>query len=548
MNYRQAYESFDLAHESRRVFGAGTPNVNVAVLCCDRYCGGDRLALRWTDEAEATARLTFEQLSEQSQRLARVLTEQGVGPGDRVACLLPRVPELVVTLLAVWRIGAVYQPLFTAFGPKAIEHRLNTAGARVVVTNTANRSKLDSLNTPPLTVLTVCQGGCSAQSSDIDFHEAVMAADLGLPVVERDTKDPFLIMFTSGTTGPAKPVLLPISALLSFEVYMRLAVGLHDDDRFWNIADPGWAYGLWYAVTGPLLMGQAITLFDGAFTVESLVRVVEQFDINNLAGAPTAYRALIAAGPKAVDTLKGRLRAVSSAGEPLNPEVIRWFAKHLAVTIHDHYGQTEMGMSLCNHHALEHPVTAGAAGVSLPGYRVVVVDEQLNPLPAGQPGVLAIDLERSPLFWFSGYEGMETKSLQGRYYLSGDTAECNADGTISFIGRDDDVITSAGYRIGPFDVESALVEHEAVVESAVVGKPDPERTEIVKAYVVLGKGWTSSAELEAELKTFVRNRLSAHAYPREFEFVENLPKTPSGKIQRFILRSQEQARSQEMTQ
>ncbi len=544
MDYQQAYDGFNLAHESSRVFGESTSNVNVAILCCDRYCGQNKLALRWTDETQAASLFTFDVLQEQSQRLARVLAAQGVAPGDRVACLLPRVPELVVTLLAVWRLGAVYQPLFTAFGPKAIEHRLNTAGTHVVITDTANRTKLNGLNTPPLTVLTVHRDEAAIDPTDIDFHAALTAAESDFAAVPRSTDDPFLIMFTSGTTGPAKPVLLPIAALLSFEAYMRLAVGLREADRFWNIADPGWAYGLWYAVTGPLLMGQAITLYDGGFTVESLITVVKKFDINNLAGAPTAYRALIAAGPDALAPLKGRLRAVSSAGEPLNPEVIRWFDSHLDVTIHDHYGQTEMGMSLCNHHALEHPVTAGAAGVSVPGYRVVVVDEQLNELPAGKPGVLAIDLERSPLFWFRGYEGMETKSLQGNYYLSGDTAECNPDGTISFIGRDDDVITSAGYRIGPFDVESALVEHQAVVESAVVGKPDPERTEIVKAYVVLREGLAPSPELEAELRTFVRNRLSAHAYPREFEFVETLPKTPSGKIQRFILRNQEQARSE----
>ena len=233
---------------------------------------------------------------------------------------------------------------------------------------------------------------------------------------------------------------------------------------------------------------------------------------------------------------------VSSAGEPLNPEVIRWFAEHAGVTIHDHYGQTELGMVLCNHHGLAHPVHVGSAGFAIPGHRIVVLDEQGRELPAGQPGILAVDRERSPLCWFAGYHGLPTKAFVGKYYLSGDTVELNPDGSISFVGRSDDVITTSGYRVGPFDVESALIEHPAVIEAAVVGKPDPERTEVIKAFVVLATGYGPSAELEEQLRQHVRQRLYAHAYPREVEFVSELPKTPSGKLQRFILRNQEVAR------
>ncbi|MCY1430159.1 Acetyl-coenzyme A synthetase [compost metagenome] len=243
--------------------------------------------------------------------------------------------------------------------------------------------------------------------------------------------------------------------------------------------------------------------------------------------------------------LKGRLRAVSSAGEPLSPEVIRWFADNLGVTIHDHYGQTELGMVLANHHALQHKVHMGSAGFSIPGHRVVVLDEQGNELPAGQPGILAMDRKRSPLMWFGGYEGMETKAFVGDYYLSGDTVELNEDGSISFVGRSDDLITTSGYRVGPFDVESALIEHPAVMETAVIGKPDPERTELVKAFVVLCPAYRATPELAEELQQYVRKRLSAHSYPREIEFVDELPKTPSGKIQRFLLRNQEIAKQKE---
>jgi acetyl-CoA synthetase len=317
---------------------------------------------------------------------------------------------------------------------------------------------------------------------------------------------------------------------------MRDAVGLEPDDVFWNIADPGWAYGLYYAVIGPLALGHATHFYSGAFTAESTVSLVSEFGVTNLAGSPTAYRLLMASGPAAVAPIKGQLRAVSSAGEALNPEVARWFAEHLQVPVLDHYGQTELGMVVANHHNLKHAITPGSAGFPVPGHRVVVVDEADGELPPHVPGVLDVDRENSPLFWFTGYEH-QIESSTGRYYRSGDIVELNEDGSISFVGRADDVITSSGYRIGPFDVESALVEHPAVVEAAVVGKPDPERTEIVKAFVVLAAGHAPSDDLSRELQQHVRARLSAHAYPREIEFMTELPKTPSGKVQRFILRA-----------
>ncbi len=234
--------------------------------------------------------------------------------------------------------------------------------------------------------------------------------------------------------------------------------------------------------------------------------------------------------------MKGKLRVVSSAGEPLNPEVIRWFGEHLAAPIHDHYGQTELGMVVNNHHRLRHTVHPGSAGFSMRGYRAVVLDDTGKELPPNIPGELAMDIAKSPLMWFQGYHQAPTPSIAGGYYRTGDTVELEPDGAISFVGRADDVITSSGYRIGPFDVESALIEHASVVEAAVVGKPDPERTEIVKAFVVLKGGFEPSPALADELQQHVKKRLSAHAYPREIEFVEALPKTPSGKVQRFILR------------
>jgi acetyl-CoA synthetase len=322
---------------------------------------------------------------------------------------------------------------------------------------------------------------------------------------------------------------------------MRDAVDLRPEDRFWNIADPGWAYGLYYAVTGPLMMGLTTTFYDGPFTAESTYRIIETHGITNLAGSPTAFRLLIAAGAEAASRVKGQLRAVSSAGEPLNPEVIRWFEEHLAAPIHDHYGQTELGMVVNNHHRLRHTVHLGSAGLAMPGYRVAVLDDEGHELPPHRQGELAIDIARSPLLFFHGYWQQPTPAIGGGYYRTGDTVELEPDGCISFVGRADDVITSSGYRIGPFDVESALIEHPAVIEAAVIGKPDRERTEIVKAYVVLSDNFEASDALAEDLCQYVKRRLSAHAYPREIAFVKSLPKTPSGKLQRFILRNSEAA-------
>lgn len=535
-DYDAVYREFDTASAERDILGDAP--FNAALLCCDRHVGQNRTALIAVSPDGTSRHLSFETLKDQSERFAQVLRDNGIGVGDVVACLLPRVPELFVTAIALWRLGAVYQPLFTAFGPKAIEHRVTESGAKIIVTDAANRHKLDGFGFAG-TVIAIE----SSVAGDLDFHTEIAAREAGLELVIRARDDPFLIMFTSGTTGPAKPLFVPIHAIASFASYMTNAVGLRPDDSFWNIADPGWAYGLYYAVVGPLALGHTTLMYDGPFTVESTTRIICEQGITNLAGSPTAYRLLIAAGPDALAAIKGQLHAVSSAGEPLNPEVIRWFAQHLDTVIHDHYGQTEMGMSLCNHHALTHPVQPGAAGYSMPGFRMAVIDRDDQELAPGIAGDLAVDLDQSPFFWFTGYHGMATPALGNRFYRTGDTAERNADASISFVGRDDDVITSSGYRIGPFDVESALLEHNAVVEVAVIGKPDPDRTEIVKAFVVLQTGFAPTPALSLDLTTHVKRRLSAHAFPREIEFVDELPKTPSGKIQRFILRNQEIAKA-----
>lgn len=514
--------------------------VNACVACCDRWAGDGRVALIH-DRGGVTTRVTFAELQKRAARFAHLLQRLGIGKGDRIAAMMPRSPDMLAVLLGAWRAGAVYVPLFTAFGPKAVESRVHGSEAKLVVTDAANRPKLDGAERMPQ-IVTIGGGEKAVAAGDLDFEtEMAKGSDAFAPVpLERD--DLIMMLFTSGTTGSPKGVRVPMFSLAGFLAYMRFSVDLRPEDRYWNIADPGWAYGLYYAATTPLLMGVTTLFSEDPFTVENFYRVVKQYGVTNLAGAPTAYRLLMAAGDEAAAQVKGQLRAVSSAGEPLNAEVIRWFDRALNAPIRDHYGQTETGMVLCNHHALAHPVHEGAAGYALPGYRVVVIDENDNELGPGQQGELAIDRRNSPLMVFRGYWGREPLPDSQRYYRTGDTAEINDDGSISFFGRADDVITSSGYRIGPFDVESALIEHPAVADVAVIGKPDPERTEIVKAFIILKPGYEGTDALREELTQHVRRRLSAHAYPREIDFVSELPKTPSGKVQRFILRAREVAK------
>lgn len=529
---------FELAQITREFAGDFEQGMNAAIECCDRHCTPGRIALRWENQHGESTTLSFEELRQRSCQFAHFLVSQGVKPGDRVAGLLPRVPELLVVILGTWRAGAVYQPLFTAFGPKAIEYRVNASEARLVVTDSTNRHKLvDVAACPP--VMTITRNGAELPTGDHDYHNQLPGFDTHFEAVLRHGDDACMMLFTSGTTGLAKGVSVSNRALVAIYMYMRYAVDLRPDDTYWNIADPGWAYGLYMGAIGPLLLGNTTLFYDGPFTVEASYRLIEKYGISNLAGAPTAFRLLIAEGPERASAAKGKLRVVSSAGEPLNPEVIRWFGEHLGCPINDHYGQTEIGMVLCNFHGLTHPVRPGSAGLPVPGYRLAVVTDDGQEVAPGEQGILAVDRENSPMYYFQGYWRQDTAAFVGKYYLTGDMVELGTDGTITFVGRGDDIITSAGYRIGPFDVESCLIEHPAVAETAVVGKPDPERTEIVKAFVVLKSGHQPSPALADELQQLVKRRLAAHAYPREIQFVTELPKTPSGKIQRFMLRRQD---------
>lgn len=541
----QAYQEFDYEQLIETQLFGNPQSINAYEECCGRYVGLNKVALIWQGKNGESSQWTFEQLAEASAQLANYFQQIGLKQGDCIAGLLPRTPELLITIFATWRIGAIYQPLFTAFESKAIEHRVETAQTQLIVTNEEQRPKLNGIQLA--NILTVHQQD-TAHRQDPDFWTEINQQSSEQRPVMLTFEDDFLMMFTSGTTGLAKSVPVPLKAVLAFKEYMRHAVDLREEDSFWNLADPGWAYGLYYGITGPLGLGHSIIMDERAFSVDNALEIIRQYKVSNLTGSPTAFRMFFGFKEKFDETIKSHLRAVSSAGEPLTPEVIHWFKNDLVVNIYDQYGQTELGMVIGNHHALEHPIKIGSAGFANPGHRFAVLNQNNEEVEQGGIGTLAIDFSQSPLTWFKGYGGNNRKSFVGNYYLTGDTVRFNELGGVDFIGRADDVITTSGYRVGPFDVESTLLECAEVLESAVIGKPDPERTEIVKAFVVLKPQYTGSDELNLKLQDYVRSRLSKHSYPREIEFVESLPKTSSGKIQRNLLKQQEIAKMQGIQQ
>ncbi|MGV9711590.1 AMP-binding protein [Gordonia sp. NPDC003424] len=505
------------AHLDEWLATYGAAEADAADLLVDRH---DPAAVAFTTiDVEAgglvTTDVTYGELAEQSKRFATALAGLGVGRGDTVGVLMGKRTELVVALLAIARLGATYIPLFTAFAPPAIEMRVTAGNARVVVTEPSQAEKLAGLD-----VTTVVAGE--------QFDELVASSEPIAESVAVGGDGALILLFTSGTTGAPKGVPVPVRALASFCCYMHYGLDVAPDDVFWNAADPGWAYGLYYGVLGPLAMGRRNLLLHAGFTPEVTAQVLRELGVTNFAAAPTVYRSL----SKDPSFSGFSLRRASSAGEPLTPDVIEWARDALHTEVRDHYGQTEHGMFINNHwHPdVAEPLVPGSMGKPMPGFAAGIVD-----------GQIAIDVARSPLMWFAGYLDAPEKTAarfteDKAWYLTGDTGRMDDEGRFFFTARDDDVIIMAGYRIGPFDVESVLITHPAVIDVAVVGRPDQLRGEVLEAFVVLADGVDGTDALETELQQLVKTGFAAHAYPRTVHFVDALPKTPSGKIQRFILR------------
>ena len=536
----------------------------VADLLCDRH---DPEATAFTVVSEGdegalqTNALTYGELKVHSEKVAAALSDLGVGQGDAVATLMGKSAELVGVILGIWRLGAVYVPMFTAFAWPAIEMRLEGSGAKVIVSDPLQREKIGGGDAQVVVAGSAAAASAVMQDGDLLLDELTARASWGERASARmGGGGTMVVLYTSGTTGRPKGVVIPVRALASFHQYMEIGLDMHPEDVFWNCADPGWAYGLYYGIMGPMALGLPNILLTAPYSPERALRVFDECGVTNFAAAPTVYRTIRAHAADAAGP--ARLRCASSAGEPLTPEIIEWGKSFLGSEVRDHYGQTEHGMFIVNpwHPQYRNDLHPGSMGVSLPGWDSDVLDpvgDHPMDRAAAQDssddrmGRVAIDMSASPLKWFSGYldapeKTAERFSADGRWYLTGDAGKRGQDGLFYFASRDDDVVIMAGYRIGPFDVESVLVQDPEVIEAAVIGVPDEVRGEVLESYVVLREGipgTDAAEETTARLQQLVKTRFAAHAYPRRIHYVAELPKTPSGKIQRFLLRKERAAQS-----
>lgn len=537
MNYQQLIENF--SWEEAKKYYDGDPDglINMANEVCDRWADDpNRIAIYWEDVLGNQETWTYHRLKGKTNQMANALRSLGIKKGDRVAGLLGKDMELVTTIIATLKCGAIYVPLFTAFGPDAIMHRISDSGVSLLVTNREQASKLEGKTITSQLLLTdgLTNGGQT-------FWEFVDSFSPEFEIESTSSLDPAVIQFTSGTTGLPKGATSPHKGIYSLYPYLRFALDIEEEDVFFGGADLGWSYGLMACTLGPLSLGAKTVMYKGPFEAEKVYQILEKYQVTNFTYAPTAYRMMMAAGKGLLKKYKITARKFSSAGEPLDGEVVRFFEENFGRAIYDHYGATEIGMMINNYNITDMVVKPGSMGLPIPGYTIALVNESGIPVQQGEVGQIAIDTTDES-FKFLGYWNNPIKSKEkflGKWFLSGDLAKQDDDGYFWFQGRADDVISSAGYRIGPTEVEACLMEHPAVLEAAVVGKPDKAKGEIVKAFVVLNQSYEPSGDLTQELSLFVKNKLSKHQYPREIEFMDSLPKTQSGKTQRFLLKKKE---------
>jgi acyl-coenzyme A synthetase/AMP-(fatty) acid ligase len=485
-------------------------------------------------------RFSFADMARWSDRAARFLAERGVAKGDRVFVMLPRIPDWYDVVLGCIKLGAVPMPATTMLTARDVAYRLDAAGARVVVTDADGATRIDEAAARLGVQLDARIRVGPGPDGWADWGVGLAGAGDGPPEAEPTrSDDPMLLYFTSGTVAHPKMVLHTQASIgLGHQITARFWQDLGPDDLHWTVSDFGRAKAAWGKLFGQWALGAALFLWDvrGKPDFDLMLRLIGEHGVTTFCAPPTVFRALVLLDLGAYDF--SRLRHCVSAGEPLNPEVIKVWGEATGLTVLDGYGQTETVNLLANYRCL--PVKPGSMGKPTPGNDVVVADDDGNVLPAGQEGHVAVRVRpERPVGLFAGYwrdPEATAAAFRGDFYFTGDRAYVDEDGYFWFVGRADDVITSAAYRIGPFEVESALVEHPAVAEAAVVGKPDEVRGSIVKAYVVLVPGREGSPELAAELQVHCREVTAPYKYPREVEFVADLPKTISGKIRRVELR------------
>lgn len=543
-NYEETYRHFDWAEAEKHFSWHETGKLNAAYEAIDRHAESfrkNKVALYYKD-ANRNEKYTFKEMKEESNRAGNVLKRYGnVEKGDRVFIFMPRQPELYFIMLGAIKIGAIAGPLFEAFMEGAVKDRLENSEAKVVVTTPELLERIPADKLPHLQHIFVVGGEAESGTNIIHYDEAAKQESTRLDIEWMDKKDGYLLHYTSGSTGTPKGVLHVHEAMIQQYQTGKWVLDLKEEDIYWCTADPGWVTGTVYGIFAPWLNGATNVIVGGRFSPESWYGTIEQLGVNVWYSAPTAFRMLMGAGDEmAAKYDLTSLRHVLSVGEPLNPEVIRWGHKVFNKRIHDTWWMTETGSQLiCNYPCMD--IKPGSMGKPIPGVEAAIVDNQGNELPPYRMGNLAIKKGWPSMMHtiWNNPEKYESYFMPGGWYVSGDSAYMDDEGYFWFQGRVDDVIMTSGERVGPFEVESKLVEHPAIAEAGVIGKPDPVRGEIIKAFIALREGFEPSDKLKEEIRLFVKQGLAAHAAPREIEFKDKLPKTRSGKIMRRVLKAWE---------
>ena len=516
----------------------------------------NKLAMFWLGQHGEERQITFAHFAEQSSRAANAFAALGIQKGDRILVMLPRIPEWWESVLGLIKLGAVAIPCTTLLTPKDIQFRAEIAEARGFITDNEGAQKFDQVRTKcPGVRFTILADENGTREGWTSYHQITGVAAPEFSGPKTNSTDPCLVYFTSGTVGYPKMVLhTQASYPIGHTITAKYWLDLHEEDLLWNVSEMGWAKAAWSNLFGPWLMGAAMFIQDarGKFNALEMLEMLHKYPITTLCAPPTVYRMLVLDEPLAY--LKANppraLRHCVGAGEPLNPEVIKVWQEATGMTIRDGYGQTETVLLCGNFPPLA--VKPGSMGKPSPGFEVSIIDHDGSELPPNKEGDIAVRIKpQRPTWMFQEYwrnPDASAACVRGDWYITGDRAYKDEDGYFWFVGRADDVIITAGYRVGPFEVESALKEHPAIAESAVIASPDPMRGEIVKAYVILAPGYTASPELATEIQELVKRVTAPYKYPREIEFVETLPKTISGKIRRVELREMERQKKQDQTE
>lgn len=544
VNYEDTCANFDWADTEKQFSWYETGRVNMAYEAIDRHAETfrkNKVALYFRDD-NREEKYTFRDMKLLTNKAANVLKTHGnVEKGDRVFIFMPRSPELYFATLGTIKLGAIVGPLFEAFMEGAVKDRLEDSKAKVLVTTPELLGRVPIEELPDLKTIFLVGENVEETETLIDFQKHMHEADHNLDIEWVDREDGLILHYTSGSTGRPKGVLHVHNAMVQQYQTARWVLDLQEEDVYWCTADPGWVTGTSYGIFGPWLAGASNVIVGGRFKPETWYQTLEDFGVTVWYSAPTAFRMLMSAGDELVKQFDlSELRHVLSVGEPLNPEVIRWGSKVFNKRIHDTWWMTETGAQLIvNLPCLE--IKPGSMGKPIPGVEAAIVDDQGNILPPNRMGNLAIKKGWPSMMravW-NNQAKYDSYFLPGGWYVSGDSAYVDEDGYFFFQGRVDDVIMTSGERVGPFEVESKILEHPAVAEAGVIGKPDPVRGEIIKAFVALLEGNEPTDELKEDIRQFVKKGLAAHAAPREIEFRDKLPKTRSGKIMRRVLKAWE---------